>query len=173
MKISRNRACAPSLGNLFLCLATLKCRRLFFISNLDLPSLSLKPFPLLFSPQTLVQSLSPSFLKLPFRYWKEALRSPQSLLFFRLNSFVVIGEVFHSLDNFCGRPLDALQQAHLSFLLLLFLFNLACVVLTASKLFLRGRASTDSEWELRPELFLAKCSIKQCMWRKLLWLWSF
>ena len=37
-------------------------KRVFLISNLNLPSSSLKPFPLVLSPQTLLKSLSPSFL---------------------------------------------------------------------------------------------------------------
>ena len=40
----------------------------FLTSNLNLPSLTLKPFPLVLSPQTLLKSLSSSFLWLPFRY---------------------------------------------------------------------------------------------------------
>jgi len=52
----------------------------FLTSNLNLPSLTLKPFPLVLSPQTLLKSLSSSFLWLPFRYWKAAIGSPYSLL---------------------------------------------------------------------------------------------
>ena len=47
---------------MFQCLATLTVRDFFLISNLNLPSLSLTPFPLVLSPQPLLKSLSPSFL---------------------------------------------------------------------------------------------------------------
>ena len=43
-----------SLGNVFQCLTALTLKDLFLISNLNLLSLSLKPFPLVLSPQTLV-----------------------------------------------------------------------------------------------------------------------
>jgi len=36
--------------------------------------------------QALLKSLSPSFLQAPFKYWKAAVRCPQSLLFSRLSS---------------------------------------------------------------------------------------
>ena len=55
-------------GNLFQCLTTLTVKDFFLISNLNLPSLSLKPLPLVLLPQTLKKRLSPSFLLLPFRY---------------------------------------------------------------------------------------------------------
>lgn len=42
--------------------------------------LSLKKFPLVFSQQNLLKSPSLSFLSLPFRYWKAAIRSLQSFL---------------------------------------------------------------------------------------------
>jgi len=44
------------------------CKRFFFISNLSLPSRSLRPFSLILSPQTLLKSLSLFFLQLLFRY---------------------------------------------------------------------------------------------------------
>jgi len=47
------------------------------ISNLNLPCLSLRPFPLVLSLSTLVNSCSPSCLYAPFKYWKAAMRSPQ------------------------------------------------------------------------------------------------
>ena len=70
----------PSLGNLCQCLTTLMVKNVFLISNLNLPSCSLEPFPLVLSLHTLVKSPSPSFLWAPFRYWKAALRSPWTLL---------------------------------------------------------------------------------------------
>ena len=40
----------------------------FLVSNLNLPSWSLKPFPLVLSPQAQLKSLSPFFLQFPFRH---------------------------------------------------------------------------------------------------------
>ena len=51
-----------SLGNLFQCLTPLTVKDFFLISNLSPPSLSLKSFSLVLSPQTMLKSLSPSFL---------------------------------------------------------------------------------------------------------------
>lgn len=51
------------------------------------PSFSLKPFPLILSQQTVLKSLSFSFLQPLFSYWKATIRSPcSSLLFCMLNS---------------------------------------------------------------------------------------
>ena len=66
--VSRNEASITSLGNLCQRLTTLSIRNFFLISSLDFPSLSLKPFPLVLSQQTLPKSLSPSFVYPPFRY---------------------------------------------------------------------------------------------------------
>ena len=60
-------------------------KNFFLISNLNLPSFSLEPFPLVLSLHPLVKSPSPSFLQ-PLQALADALRSPQSLLFSRLNS---------------------------------------------------------------------------------------
>jgi len=82
----------------------------FFPFYLNLPSFSLKPFHLVLSQQTLLKSLSPSFLKLPFRYWKAAIRSPRSLLFSRLNSPSSLS--LSSLERYstlCSPTLDALH----------------------------------------------------------------
>jgi len=93
------------------------CKIFLLTRNLNLPSFNLKPFLLVLSEKTLLKSLSPSFLQPPFRYWKAALRSPQSLLFSMLHSPrsqpVLVGE-FHPWDHFCGHPLYALQQLHVS-----------------------------------------------------------
>ena len=51
LNVSRDGAPTTSLGN-----------QSFLISNLNLPSFSLKPFPLVISPGTLLRSLSPPFL---------------------------------------------------------------------------------------------------------------
>jgi len=69
------------------------------------------------SQQTLLKSLSPSFLQPPFRYWKTTLRFPQCLLQAeqpQLSQPVLTGEVFHPWDYFCGPPLDTLQQVRVS-----------------------------------------------------------
>ena len=66
--VSRDRASTMSLGNLCQCLTILIVKN-FFISNLNLFSFSLKPFPLVLSQQTLLKSPSVSFLQPPFRYW--------------------------------------------------------------------------------------------------------
>jgi len=61
-------------------------KNVFLISSRNLPSLSLIPLLLVLLQQGLLESLSPSFLYVPFRYWKAAIRCPCSLLSFRLNS---------------------------------------------------------------------------------------
>jgi len=53
-----------SLGNLFQCFTTLTVKNFFQMSNLTLPPLNLKPFPQVQSQQSLLKSLSPSFLQL-------------------------------------------------------------------------------------------------------------
>ena len=73
-----------SLSNLFLCVTTIWVKNFLLVSNLNLPCPSLKPFPLVLSPSTLVNSHSPSCLYVPFKYWKAAMRS-RSLLFSKLN----------------------------------------------------------------------------------------
>jgi len=45
----------------------------FFVANLNLPSFSLKPLPLVLLLHVLVKSPSPAFLWTPFRYWKAAI----------------------------------------------------------------------------------------------------
>ena len=95
----RDGAFTISLGNLFQCFTTLCVKNIFLISNLKLPWLSLKPFLLVLSLSTLVNSHSPSCLYTPFKYWKAAMRSPQSLLFskLKLNSCLLISVCVHFL----------------------------------------------------------------------------
>ena len=50
-------ASTTSLGNLFQCLNTFTVKDFFLISNLNLPSLSLKPFPLVLPQQILLESV--------------------------------------------------------------------------------------------------------------------
>jgi len=80
LNTSREEAATASLGNLCQCFTILMVKNFFLVSNLNLPSFSLQPFPLVLSVHTLVKSPSPSFLYAPFRYWKAAIRSPRSLL---------------------------------------------------------------------------------------------
>ena len=68
LNVSKDKASATSLDNLFQCLTTLIVKYFFCISNLKLPSFNLKPFPLVPSPQTLLKNLSPSFLQPFFRH---------------------------------------------------------------------------------------------------------
>ena len=56
-------------------LAALSINNFFLRSSLNLPSFSLKPFPLVPSQQILLWSLFPSFLQPPFRYRKATLKS--------------------------------------------------------------------------------------------------
>jgi len=81
LSASRDGASTSYLGNLFQCVNTLCVKNFFLISNLNLPCLSLKPFPLVLSLSTLVNSPSPSCLYVSFKYWKATMRSPWSLLF--------------------------------------------------------------------------------------------
>ena len=67
MNVSSYGTSSTSLGSLFHCLATLIVNNVFFIPNLNLFSFCLKPFPLVLSSQTLLKSLYPSFLQVPFR----------------------------------------------------------------------------------------------------------
>jgi len=72
----REAASIPCLCSLFQCLNSLIVNNLFLISNLNVPSCSLKPLPLVLSLHVLVKSLSTVFLQAAFRYWKAAIRSP-------------------------------------------------------------------------------------------------
>jgi len=67
LSVHRDGASTPSLGNLCHCLTTLMVKDFFLISSLNLPSFSLKSFPLVLSQQALLKSLSLSFLQTPFR----------------------------------------------------------------------------------------------------------
>ena len=78
------------------------CEKLPLISNLNLPCLSLRPFPLVLSLSTLASNCSPSCLYAPFKYWKAAMRSPRSLLFCKLNK---PSSLNHSSQERCSSPL--------------------------------------------------------------------
>jgi len=62
LSTAREGAATASLGSLGQGLTTLTVKNLFLISNLNLPSFSLEPFPLVLSLHPLVESPSPSFL---------------------------------------------------------------------------------------------------------------
>ena len=85
LNASRDGASTASLSNLFRYVTTFHVENFLLISYLNLPCLRLKPLPLVLSLSTLVNSRSPSCLYAPFKYWKAAVRSPQSLLFSKLN----------------------------------------------------------------------------------------
>jgi len=59
---AREGAATVSLGSLGQGLTTVMGKNFFLISNRNLPSFSLEPFPLVLSLHTLVRSPSPSFL---------------------------------------------------------------------------------------------------------------
>lgn len=63
------------------------CKKSFLISSLNLPLVSLKLFPFVLSLQTLLKSLSSFLLQPSFR--KATHRSPQSLLFSRVNMIYI------------------------------------------------------------------------------------
>ena len=56
LSASRDGASTTSLGNLFQCVTTLCVKNFLLISNLNLPYLSLRPFPLVLSLFTLINS---------------------------------------------------------------------------------------------------------------------
>jgi len=85
LNASGDGASTTSLGNLFQCVTTICVKNFLLISNLNLPYLSLKLFPLVLSLSTFVNSHSLSCLYTPLKYWKAAMRSSQSLLFSELN----------------------------------------------------------------------------------------
>jgi len=62
LNVSRDGALTTSLSNLFQCFTTFMVKNVFLVSSLSLPSFSLKALPLVLSYQTLLKSLSPSFL---------------------------------------------------------------------------------------------------------------
>lgn len=62
VNVSMDGTPSSSLGNLFQCSTTFIINSLLFISSLNLPSFSMKPFSLGLSQQTLLKSLSLSYL---------------------------------------------------------------------------------------------------------------
>jgi len=62
LNTSREGAAITALGNLFQTLTSLTVKDFFLIFGLKIPSLSLKPLPLVLSLHALVKRPSPSFL---------------------------------------------------------------------------------------------------------------
>ena len=85
LSTAREGAVTASLGNVGQGLTTLTVKNFFLLSNLNLPSFSLKLLPLVLSLHALFKSPSPSPSQ-PLQTLAAALRSPRSLLFPRLSS---------------------------------------------------------------------------------------
>ena len=84
---------------------TLWGKNFLLITNLNLPCLSLKPFPLVLSLPTFVNSRSLSCLYAPFKYWKATMRSPLNLLYSKLNK---ASSLSLSSQERCSSPLTIL-----------------------------------------------------------------
>ncbi|KAK4825745.1 LOW QUALITY PROTEIN: hypothetical protein QYF61_002184 [Mycteria americana] len=95
----------PSLGNLCQCLTTLIVKNFFLKSSLNLPSLSLKPLPLVLLQQAPLETLEGCYKVSPQPSLLQA-EQPQ------LSQPVLVGEVLQPSGHFCGPPLDPLQQLH-------------------------------------------------------------
>ena len=63
------------LGQPVQCVTALWGKNFLLTSNLNLPCLSFKPFPLVLSPSTLINSHFPSYLYTSFKYWKTTVRT--------------------------------------------------------------------------------------------------
>ncbi|KAK4832092.1 hypothetical protein QYF61_020707 [Mycteria americana] len=118
LNTSRDGAATTSLGNLFQGLTTLIVKNFFLISNLNLPSCSLKPLPL---PCPCKKSLS-RFLVGPFQVLEGCYKvsSEPPLLQAeqpQLSQPVFIGEVLQPSDPLHGPPLDSFQQVHVLLML--------------------------------------------------------
>jgi len=116
LNTAREGAATASLGNLFQCFTTLTVKNFFFVSNLNLPSFSLKPLPLVLSLHALVKCPPPA-LAGPLQVLegssevslKPSLPQPEQP---QLSQPVLTGEVLQPSDHFGGPPLDLLQQLH-------------------------------------------------------------
>ena len=85
MNASRDRASTTSLVKPIPVLHHALSKEFFPKIYPNLLSFSLKTFLLVLSLSAHVKSQYPSSLQVPFQYWNDAVRSPQSLLFSRLN----------------------------------------------------------------------------------------
>ena len=78
----------------------------FWICTLSLHTFRLKLLSLVLSLYSLIKSPSPPLILVPFRYWEAAMKSPQSLLFTRLNNPnsqpFSIGEVLYPSEHSHG-----------------------------------------------------------------------
>ena len=104
MNVSRDGASTTSQGNLFQCLTILIVKN-FLISNLNLPSFSLKPLPFILSLHALVKKFLSSFLVglLPVLEGCCKVSLKPSLLQAeqpQLSQPFFTGEVFHPTDHF-------------------------------------------------------------------------
>jgi len=66
----QGRTATASLGSLGQGLTSLMVKNFYLIPNLNLPSFTLNPSPLVLSLHALVKSPSPAQLKAPFKYWQ-------------------------------------------------------------------------------------------------------
>ena len=90
------------------------------ISNLNLPSFCLKQFPPVPSPSTLLNSRSSSCLYAPFKYRKDTMRSPRSLLQAEQAQFpqpLHTGEVLQPSGHLNGPRLGPFKELCVFFLL--------------------------------------------------------
>ena len=99
------------------CLTTLIVKNFFVVSNLNLPSLSLKSLFLVLSQQALLKTSLSSFSIGPIQVLEGCYKvSPQSSLLHaeepQFSQLFLIGEVLQPSDQLCGPPLDPLQQLH-------------------------------------------------------------
>lgn len=100
-----------SLSSLFRCLTTFIIKNLLPTSNPNLHSVTVKVLLRVPKLPVLVKILS---IFLQAHYMRgHIIKSPQSLLFSRLNNhnsqIFLIGKVFHPSKYFCGPPLDPVQ----------------------------------------------------------------
>ena len=114
LKSGKDEASTTSLGNLFQCLTTHTIKDFFLIFSLNLPSFSLKPFPLVLAKQSPKESV-PFFLTAPLQVLKGCYQvslEPSLLQAERsqLSQPILIVGVFHPLAYFCDPSLDLLQQ---------------------------------------------------------------
>jgi len=113
LNTAREGAATASLGNLGQCFTTLMGKNFFLISNLNLPSFHLEPFPLVLSLHLLVKSPSPSFLSAPSGTGSYSKVPPEPSLLQaeqpQLPQPVLVAEVLQLSDHLRGPPLDPLQ----------------------------------------------------------------
>lgn len=107
---SRDDASTTALGSIFQFVTTLIVKDFFLTSYLNLPSFTLKPFPLLLSLHALVITPYPALLQPPLGTGRFLLRFLQSLPFSKLNNpnspSVFTGEALQAPDHFHSSSLD-------------------------------------------------------------------